>query len=81
MASEVKNVMYFNDFKILAWSLIISENIWKDMFRNTLNTWISRNKVSDILLVKKLKLSHEYHKFPCNTCMYMYWNRDYELKK
>ena len=56
MASEVKNVMYFNDFKILAWSLVISENIWKDMFRNTLNTWISRNKVSDIFVGQKIEI-------------------------
>ena len=56
MASEVKNIMYFNDFKILAWSLIISKNIWKDMFRNTLNTGISRNKVSDIFVGQKIEI-------------------------
>ena len=56
MASEVKNVMYFNDFKILAWSLIISKNIWKDMLRNTLKTGISRNKVSDIFVGQKIEI-------------------------
>ena len=56
MASEVKNVMYFNDFKILAWSPKILKNIWKDMFRNTLNTWISRNKVSDICVSQKIEI-------------------------
>ena len=34
----------------------ISEHIWKDMFRNTLNTGISRNKVSDIFVGQKIEI-------------------------
>ena len=32
------------------------KNIWKDMFRNTLNTCISRNKVSDIFVGQKIEI-------------------------
>ena len=31
------------------------KNIWNDMFRNTLNTGISRNKVSDIFVGQKIE--------------------------
>ena len=60
---EVKNVMYFNDFKILAWSPKISKNIWKDMFRNALNTGISRNKFSNIFVGQKIKIKPRVSQF------------------
>ena len=57
----------FFDFKIVAWLLIISKNIWKDMFRNkcTLNTGISRNKVSDsdIFVGQKIKIKPRVSQF------------------
>ena len=53
----------FFDFKIVAWLLIISKNIWKDMFWNTLNTGISRNKVSDIFVGQKIKIKPRVSQF------------------
>ena len=79
MASEVKNAMYF-DLNILAWLLLMSK-IFGNICLEILWTFVYLEiRLVIFLLVKKLKLSHEYHNFLCNTCIYMYCIRDYELK-
>ena len=40
-----------------------TKNIWKDMFRNTLNTGISINKVSDVFVGQKIKINPRVSQF------------------